>query len=284
MFYSILVPLFDRKVIFPPRVVAAYGVFLGFALSVWHFIANGEFSAILTMAEMLQSFALITLAMQVLSSGNATGISARSLGLEAAALCCRLSSTTWLNGYLPVDASGDWLYQAVDMCSVVVVGWLLYQVLVVHRRTYQADKDSEFGAGEVAVACLVLAGVLHADMNSRPLFDSLWMAGLFLGTVAVLPQLFLITRTGGKVEALTSHYIAMMAMGRLLSGMFMWHARNDITCAPWIKGYNHAVFAILLAHFVHLALLGDFAYLYVKTVVTKGLQARLEIEGLADCV
>jgi len=261
------------------RVLRAYVVFLCLAACVWHFVANGEFSAILTMAEMLQCFAFVTLAMQVISSGSAAGISARSLALEAISLCCRLSSTTWLNGYLPVDASGDWLYQTVDVCSVLVVMWLLREVVVTHQFTYQASVDT-FPACAVGISAAVLAAILHPDMNDRPLFDALWMAGLFLGVVAVLPQLWLITRTGGKVEALTSHYIAMMAAGRLLSGIFMWHARHDITCEPWFPDVNHAVHAILLAHFLHLVFLGDFAFLYVRTMITQGLQARLHLDAI----
>merc|ERR1719168_224092 len=130
----------------------------------------------------------------------------------------------------------------------------------------------------MALGSFVCAVVLHADMNSRPLFDALWMAGLFIGVVAVLPQLWLISRHGGRVEALTSHFIAMMAVSRALSGIFMWHARFDITCAPWVEGYNHAVWAILAAHFVHLLLLGDFAYYYIKSVAKAGLACCIEVD------
>jgi uncharacterized protein with PQ loop repeat len=264
------------------RIIVAYGLFFGLAGSVWHFVANGEFSAILTMAEMLQCFAFVILAVQVISSDSAAGISARSLGLEAASLVCRLSSTTWLNGYLPVDASGDHFYQAVDVCSLAVVLWLLHEVLTNKSSSYQQTEDT-FLVWPFVTMSFFMAAMLHADMNDRPLFDALWMASLFLGVVAVLPQLWLMTRTGG-VAALTSHFIAMAALGRVLSGIFMWHARADITCAPWISGFNHAVWAILGAHLLHLLLLGDFAFLYVRTIITLGIQARLDLEGIATVV
>ena len=45
---------------------------------------------------------------------------------------------------------------------------------------------------------------------------------------------------GGRCKALTSHYIAVMAVSRMLSGTFMWHARFDITCEPWVGSYDHA--------------------------------------------
>merc|ERR1719440_1336760 len=116
-------------------------------------------------AVIFQCGAFVTLAMQVVQSGSIAGISARALGLEAAALCCRLSSTMWLDGYLPNDASGDWLYQAVDVCSVLVVMWLLREVLVTRRSSYHAEADSAPYVVQMVVLCIVLATVLHGDMD-----------------------------------------------------------------------------------------------------------------------
>jgi len=259
------------------EVSVAYGVFLLIAAVVYHFVAGGEFSAIMTMSVIFQCLAMALLCLQSLSSGSAAGISARSLGLEALSLLCRLSSTVWLNGYLPVDASGDWIYQAAEVCTLVLVVWLLRRVLVVQRATYDESDDS-FPTLPMALGSFVCAVFLHADMNSRPLFDSLWMAGLFLGVVAVLPQLWLISRTGGRVEALTSHFIAMMAVSRALSGIFMWHARFDLTCEPWLNDWNHAAWAILAAHFIHLLLLADFAYYYVRGIARAGLACITEVD------
>jgi hypothetical protein len=266
----------------PRALKEAYALFLLGAAAVYHFVANGEFSAILTMSVMFQCLAVALLALQSVASGTAAGISALSLKLEALALVCRLSSTTWLNGYLPVDASGDFIFQAVDICSLVLTGWLIYRLLVVQKDTYQASDDTLPVVGPVA-ACFVLAALLHADLNDRPLFDALWMAGLFIGVIAVLPQLWMITRNDGHISALTSHHIAAMAISRLLSGTFMWYAREDILCEPWIEGFNHGSWAILAAHFVHLVLLADFAFYYIKSVFSQGLACSVEV-GLAQCV
>merc|ERR1740127_387148 len=91
---------------------------------------------------MFQCLAMALLGMHVLAKGSVSGVSARALALEAVSFACRLSSTTWLNGYLPVDASGDLIYQAVDVCSLLIVLWLLYHVLVERRSSYEADVDS----------------------------------------------------------------------------------------------------------------------------------------------
>merc|ERR1719352_1999160 len=91
---------------------------------------------------MLQCLGMVLLSLQLISTGSAAGISARALLLDAVALCCRLSSTLWLHGYLPVDASGDYIFQAFDIMSLSILAWLLYQVFEAKKHTYQAHEDS----------------------------------------------------------------------------------------------------------------------------------------------
>jgi ER lumen protein retaining receptor len=281
-----LVSKLDAEKTLPTPLLVAYSVFLAVGFCLYHLVMSEDedaLSAILTVARMFQCLAIALLAAQVFFTGSVAGISARALGLHSLGLCLGLSSTLWLNGYLPVDESGDWFYQCVDMCALAMELWLLYQVLIVKRDSYQIEADS-FPIKPLIVVCYVLAMVFHSDMNLRPLFDVNWMAGLFLGCIAVLPQLWLINRTGGKVEPLMSHNIMAMAVGTLLSGVFMYDAREDITCKPWIKDVNHAVLAILSAQILHVLLLGDFAYYYFKAVATQGLACHLDMENICNFV
>merc|ERR1719327_2517020 len=100
---------------------------------------------------MVQCLGMVLLGLQMISTGSASGISAKALSLDALAICCRLSNTVWLNGYLPIDASGDYIFQAIDVGSLA----------------------------PLVVGSLILAALLHGNMNMRPLFDTLWMTGLF---------------------------------------------------------------------------------------------------------
>jgi len=257
-------------------VVAVYVVFATVGVLVYHLIAEGEFSSVLTLSAIFQCLAFSLLGMQMLLGNSVQGISAKSLQLDAFALACRLSSTTWLEGYLPNDQTGDFLYQVFDVLSLSMVLWLLYRVLNVQRRTYNAEEDS-LPAAPFALGCLILAALFHGDLDDSPLFDTLWMCGLFVSAIAVLPQLSLMTHSRGGVPALTSHFIAVMAFSRVLSGSYMWHAHTEITCEPWVGDFQHAGYAILAAHVVHLMLLGDFAYFYLKNLATKGLHSTLEL-------
>jgi len=261
----------------PAPVIAAYGVFAAIALAVYHFVAARQYSSVMTMSAIAQCLGLTFLCIQVLSSG-AAGISASSLKLDAVAIGFRLSSTTWLNGYLPVDRSGDHVYQVMDAISLAVIFFLLYRLLVSQRSTYQASEDS-VSIRPMVMASLALAALLHENIDARPVLKTLWMAGLFCGVVAVLPHFWQIVQTGGQVDPMTCHYIAAMALSRVLSGLFMWEARYDIKCKPWIPGVQHAICAVLLAHAAHLLLLADFAYHYGSALIRKGFNEPVQMSG-----
>merc|ERR1719291_727440 len=101
------------------------------------------------------------------------------------------------------------------------------------------------------------------------------MSGLNISAVAVLPQLWLSARVGGRTEALTTHYIAALAISQLFNAMFMWHAWDHITCQPLIPGVNHGVRAMAFAHLVHMILLGDFGYHYIRSLVKGGMSSNV---------
>jgi hypothetical protein len=257
-----------------PGITIAYVVSALVAFMVYHMVAEGEFSSILTLSAVFQCLAFSLLALQAVTTGGMQGISAKTLQLDAFALICRLSSTVWLEGYLPSDTTGDYLYQVFDALSLGMVLWLLHRSA--QRRSYEADDDT-LSAVPFALACLVFATIFHGDLDDLPVFDTLWMCGLFVSAVSVLPQLWMMSRSHAHVPALTSHFIAVMAFSRILSGTYMYHAHTEITCAPWIGTFQHAGYAILVAHVVHLVLLADFAYFYVKHITTSGLSLPLTV-------
>merc|ERR1719277_1309919 len=151
------------------------------------------------MAAIAQCLGVVFLCVQVFSTKTAIGISAKSIALDGLSIACRLSCTLWLNAYIPDDPTGDALYQLIEVCSLLLIAWLLYMVTVVHKSTYQAADDSA-NVMPMVVVCFVLAAALHANLADRPVFDTLWMTGLFVGVIAVVPQLLLICTTGGRVQ------------------------------------------------------------------------------------
>jgi len=264
----------------PKAMVATYTLFASVAFILFTVISGSEnwLAGLFTFADMIQCLALLLLAAQVFSMQSVHGISARAVGLEAAALASRLASTLNYQGYLPVGETGDWLYQAVDLCALGAALWIIYQALGPCKRSYQSSEDG-FPTACLVVVCYVLAAAFHANLNKRPLYDTFWMAGTFLGAVAPLPQLWLMATNNGQADALMCHTIAVMAVGRAMTGYFMWYARHQIKCIPYILGVNHAVLFVLGAHLLGLLLVADFAYHYIKALAVQGLNLQVRLEG-----
>lgn len=247
-----------------------YITFILSTCAVYFGMAKMEFSSILTLSGMCQCFAIVLLAMQPLRTGTVSGISLSSLLLHAVSFGCRLSGTTWLNGYLPMDATGDWFYQAVDVFTLFLTVCLFCRVLAGQKSAWQAVKTIATVI-PIMLLALALAALLHADLDLRPVYDTLWMAGTFMGAAAVLPQLWQTSSKGLsssaeiQAEALASHSVTAMCMGQLLNALYMWYARNDVTYSPLVEGVNHPVWAIITAHILPVLFVCDFSSLEMDT-------------------
>merc|ERR1719454_430897 len=215
---------------------------------------------------------------QVLVTGIVSGISAKTLQLEALSIACRLCSTTWLNGYVPEDYTGDFLYQAFDFASLAAALRILYQLQYVWRT--DEVEEVELPVAKLAICCLMPACLLHPDLNDRPIFDGLWMCSLNLGAVAALPQLWMIAKRKSTVQTLTAHFVGVMAFSRFLIGLYLWYGNEEITSEPWIGEFNHAGYAVLAAAIVHVVIIADFIYFYMKNLATSGLASPLEVNQM----
>merc|ERR1712066_1168457 len=105
---------------------------------------------------------------------------------------------SWLGRRLP-RKSGDAFVQAADAISLAIVLALIFCARVPLRRTYQAGADA-FHIWVPMLSVGLLAMLLPIEISGTWLQDALWSAGLYLDTVAILPQLALIAQNGGVVD------------------------------------------------------------------------------------
>merc|ERR1719473_1410479 len=171
----------------------------------------------------------------------------------------RLTSTMVKNGYLPVDATGDWVYQASDIASLLLVFQLLFFVHKRYKYTYQDTLDTMPYGSLVAAACL-LGFCFHGNLNHSPFFDKAWTIGMWMDTVAMLPQLWMLVAKGGEVEALTANYVALIFMSKALAFWFWYTGYPEL--APAHGGFNTVGFVIMAAHSLQLLFSADFMYHY----------------------
>merc|ERR1719359_265632 len=229
-----------------------------------------DFSAVQTVSAGLMLLAFLLLAIKIHATGSAAGVSSKTLEMYLATLLIRLMSTTLKRGYLPIDSTGNFIYQAFDVSTVVVLMRLIYSMQREFRSTYQQEDDLHSIFGALPLSALV-AMCFHANLNRSFFFDTIWMTAHVLETFALLPQLYMIGKSSGKVEKFLSHFVALMFLTRAFSWIFWFYGYPELA-----DGYiehvsagtsNWGGYTIIVCSTIQLALSADFMYHYVKALL-----------------
>jgi len=233
-------------------------------------IADLGFSSVLTLGAAFQCLGFYTLLIKVERAKSVAGISSKTVHMYAAVLFLRLGSTCIYNGYLPVDSSGDFLYQLLDIVSLFMVLQLIKCMDVTYPGTYQEAEDT-MDVSRMAICAAVFAIFIHGNLNDSFIFDTMWTASMNLDTVAMLPQLWMVVKLG-EVESLTSHFVALLIASRACSFAFWFYGykelRDDVRHGR--NSINIAGLQLLAAHALQLLLSLDFLFYYVKARVRGG--------------
>merc|ERR1719284_1186310 len=251
------------------NLLVAWVCFVGLGGWIYHELAEKAFTSILTLSVFAQALAFLFLCKDISASRSVTGISGGTMVMHAVKLGCRLSTTLWLDGYLPTDKSGDWIYQVGDVLSLLLVFQILFYIFVAYKGSYQSSEDT-LDVRNLIMVAFVLAVVVHPSLNAWTPFDILWTAHLYVDAIAMVPQLWMISKASGKVRGFTAHYIGATLLSNFLSGMFCFYATPELAEEGKV---NIAGLAINGAHLVQLLLMMDVGYFYVKNLLKGNLCA-----------
>ncbi|XP_066140471.1 ER lumen protein-retaining receptor 1 [Euwallacea fornicatus] len=128
------------------------------------------------------------------------------------------------------------------------------------RATYDRNHDT-FRIEFLVVPSVILALLINHQFSS---LEVLWTFSIYLESVAILPQLFMVSKTG-EAESITSHYLFALGSYR---GLYILN---------WIYRYwkeGHYDLIAIVAGIVQTVLYCDFFYLYI-TKVLKGKKLQL---------
>jgi len=196
--------------------------------------------------------AIIILLLKIWKSRSCAGISGKSQILFAITYIARYMDlvTTFVSVYNSVMKT---FFIAASLATV-------YLMYVKFRATYDANHDS-FRIEFLLIPTAILALIINHDFT--PL-EIMWTFSIYLESVAILPQLFMVSKTG-EAESITSHYLFALGSYRAL------YILN------WIYRYvveGHHDFIAIVAGVVQTILYCDFFYLYI-TKVLKGKKLQL---------
>lgn len=196
--------------------------------------------------------AIIILLLKIWKSRSCAGISGKSQFLFALVYTTR---------YLDLLTNFVSLYNT--FMKVVFIGTsygTLYLMYVKFRATYDRNHDT-FRVELLLIPVAALALLFNHEFS---VMEVLWAFSIYLEAVAILPQLFMVSKTG-EAESITSHYLFALGSYRALY-IFNWIYRYySESFQDWIA---------IVAGIVQTILYCDFFYLYI-TKVLKGKKLQL---------
>jgi len=203
----------------------------------------------------LEVLGLLILQYKIATRKSVNGVSGMSLLMYATVYLGRVGL------FLPYrkkkwelqDLDLDSLYGAI---SFLLVMSILKSVFTTYRSSYQDDLDT-LKATYLIPGCFLLATLI------RPHFPSLgntvnffWAATLYVDVLALMPQVVMMANGVGKVEAPIAHFVAATAVSRSTDVV------DSLLYYP--LGANWSAWGVVFAQTVHLLLVLDFLYYYMK--------------------
>jgi len=196
--------------------------------------------------------AIIVLLLKIWKTRSCAGISGKSQILFA---------LVYITRYLDLFTNYISLYNS--FMKIVFIGTslaTLYLMYIKFKATYDRNHDT-FRIEFLLIPITLLALLVNHEFT--PL-EILWTFSIYLESVAILPQLFLVSKTG-EAETITSHYLMALGSYRALYLMnWIWRY--------YFEGFYDLI--AIVAGIVQTVLYCDFFYLYVTRVI-RGRALRL---------
>ncbi|KAL2729514.1 ER lumen protein-retaining receptor [Vespula squamosa] len=196
--------------------------------------------------------AIIILLLKIWKTRSCAGISGKSQILFAIVYTTRYLDlvNTYISAY-------NTLMKIIFLSASYTTVYLMYMKF---KATYDHNHDT-FRIEFLVLPTFVLALLINHEPS---VVEVLWTFSIYLESLAILPQLFLVSKTG-EAESITSHYLFALGSYR---GLYLLN---------WVYRYyaeDHYDLIAIIAGLVQTVLYCDFFYLYI-TKVLKGKKLQL---------
>jgi len=189
--------------------------------------------------------AIVILLLKIWKTRSCAGISGRSQLLFALVFTTR---------YLDLFTNFVSLYNsAMKLFFLVTSFGTLYLMWMKFKATYDRNHDT-FRIEFLVVPAVLLALLLNHEFS---VMEVLWTFSIYLESVAIMPQLFMLSKTG-EAETITAHYLFALGSYRALY-IFNWVYRY------YVEEFFDPI--AIVAGIVQTVLYADFFYLYITRVM-----------------
>jgi hypothetical protein len=233
----------------------------------------------------LEGFGLTSLLYKISHRGHVQGLSGMSMIMFTLTYSIREYETFFLAKVNWKEKDND-LLEVLQMSSMFMSWMVLFAIFKTYRASYQADMDV-MKVQYLIPGCIFLAIVLHPNFKRGQWYSVTWSASFYIDTLALLPQVVMMQRGNGKVEAPIANFVAATAVSRSFDLSF-WFNRLVNEGLGRFFSFHVALSGVIVFffHLFNLALVGDFMYYFYKSRLSGAAMSQdIDItEALADAI
>jgi len=204
----------------------------------------------------IEVLGLLVLHHKIQVRSSVKGISGMTMIMYAVVYTIRI----WLA--MPDNWNGDVMHLNIDasfgFISLLLALDILRSVFVTHRSSYQNDLDV-LNVKYLIPGCCFLALLVRPQFHTwTTTYSLVWSSCMYMDVLALMPQVMMMSRGGGKVAAPIAHFVAATFLSRVedLSDTIFYHGGGPDEWFSWAL--------VVVVQGMHLVLVADFMYYYVK--------------------
>jgi len=212
----------------------------------------------------LEILGLLMLRHKIKSRGSVSGISGMTFVMYTVVYFCRVGLA------LPYNPQG-WFFNSnvqwkdldpdvtLGFCSFLLVLDILKSIFVTHRSTYEAELDV-FKAWYLIPACWTISLLVRPHFENWPFaYGYCWSSTLYMDVLALMPQVVMMSKSGGKVATPIANFVAATSISRCGD---LFHSLFVLTDTRLNEPFSY--WMAVSVQFVHLVLVADFMYYFCK--------------------
>ncbi|EDO07908.1 ER lumen protein retaining receptor family protein [Babesia bovis T2Bo] len=249
-------------------------IYAGFFLALiflYMFFSDGNFSFLLTLSSLLSCLSFMVVTYCIESGKSCKGISLQTMFCYVVLLFSRLMAIVPYYGYLPADASGDFLYQSSEFVACCFAAYIVYLCAVKYKNTYEKELDT-MSAAYILIPSFVMAMILHPSLNRSKFGDTAWAFALYVETFCVLPQLIMF-QASDRANTSTVHFTAAQSSAKILGFIFWISTYKELNARGNILTH-YVGHCVIFTQFLQILIVADFFFHYMQCI-TRGIPVEL---------
>lgn len=220
---------------------------------------------IVAVSQVAEMAGLFSLRLKIKRQGSVKGVSGMTIIMYSLVYAIRAKLV------FPYGGRSSWAEAVPCFLSLLVVLDTAKCIFWTYHSSYQQEQDV-LRVKYLIPGCLLLAGVLHPVLPNEGAFNTfIWTTELYLDVLALMPQVVMMSRGDGRVEAPIAHFVAATALARAVDlSIWFW------SYSAFVEYYSCVM--VMFWQCVMLLLITDFLYLYLKARISKPLSPIEEIQ------